>query len=238
MFPQIACPRECIVALAAFVLTFLRSASSNESLNVLPQIFQTSPQILYLRKGIFTLVAFVLLFSTVCFQMFPQIVCSKGVIITLVAFVWLFTTVCFKYVYSKCLHRRMHNHTGCTCATFLHCAFLNVPSNYLPQRMHSHIGCICLTFLLCVFSNGSSNGLPKRRYIRTGCTCQLSCHHLGNFAVINFHPFLQFEASVFFCCFGLTDSQKGKIKYLFRKTFTLNFFWRTPSVPSADNIYV
>ena len=26
-------------------------------------------------------------------------------------------------VSSKCFHKRMHNHIGCICSTFLHCAF-------------------------------------------------------------------------------------------------------------------
>ena len=65
----------------------------------------------------------------------------------------------------------MHNHTGCTCAAFLHCAFSNVPSNGLPERMYSHIGCICLIFLHCVFSNVSSNCLHMRMHNHTGSIC-------------------------------------------------------------------
>ena len=41
------------------------------------------------------MVAFVQLFSTVCFQMCPQIACLKRGKVTLVAFVWLFPVVCF-----------------------------------------------------------------------------------------------------------------------------------------------
>ena len=89
MCPQIACPRECIVALAAFVLTFLRCVFSNESSNGLPQIFQTSPQIIYLRKGIFTLVAMTFL-STVEYYVYLQIACMKRSIVTLTAIVMLF----------------------------------------------------------------------------------------------------------------------------------------------------
>ena len=53
------------------------------------------PQNVCTRKGRVTMVAFVWLFSTVCFQMLPQIACLRGCIITLVAFVWLLSTVCF-----------------------------------------------------------------------------------------------------------------------------------------------
>ena len=62
------------------------------------------PQTAHPGWCVLTLVAFVLLFSIVCFQMFPQIVCRKGVIITPVAFVWLFTTVCFHMpIQSACI---------------------------------------------------------------------------------------------------------------------------------------
>ena len=94
MCPQIACPRECIVALAAFVLTFLRCVFSNESSNGLPQIFQTSPQIIYLRKGIFALVAMTLL-STVEYYVYLQIACMKRSIVTLTTIVMLF--FCFVF---------------------------------------------------------------------------------------------------------------------------------------------
>ena len=33
------------------------------------------------------------------------------------------------------------------CLAFLHCAFSNVSSNRLHKRLHNHIGYICLTFL-------------------------------------------------------------------------------------------
>ena len=58
--------------------------------------FQMSPQIICLRRGKGTLVAFVWLFSTVGFQMFPQMACLRRGIVTLVAFVWLFSTVRFQ----------------------------------------------------------------------------------------------------------------------------------------------
>ena len=45
---------------------------------------------------IFTLVAFVWLFSIVLFQMCPQMVCPRGCKVTLVAFVCDFSSVCFQ----------------------------------------------------------------------------------------------------------------------------------------------
>ena len=55
-----------------------------------------SPQWPRVRAGKVTLIAFVWLFSTVCFQMCPQTSCTRGGIITLVTFIWLFSTVCFQ----------------------------------------------------------------------------------------------------------------------------------------------
>ena len=54
-------------------------------------------QIAHRKKCRVTLLAFVWLFSTVCFQMSPQIAGLRGCIITLVAFVWLFSTVWLIY---------------------------------------------------------------------------------------------------------------------------------------------
>ena len=54
------------------------------------------PQSACLNRGKVTLVAFVWLFSTVCFQMSPQNVCPRRCIVTLVAFVQLFSSVCFQ----------------------------------------------------------------------------------------------------------------------------------------------
>ena len=51
------------------------------------------PQITCLIRCIITLVAFVWLFSTVCYQMPRQMACLRICIITLVAFVQLFSTV-------------------------------------------------------------------------------------------------------------------------------------------------
>ena len=57
---------------------------------------QMAPQITWIRACIFALLAFVCLFSTVCFQMSPQIACLRGCKVTLIAFVWLFSTVFFQ----------------------------------------------------------------------------------------------------------------------------------------------
>ena len=48
-----------------------------------------------LRWCVVTLVAFVWLFSSVCFQVSPQIICQRGCIVTLFAFVWLFSMARF-----------------------------------------------------------------------------------------------------------------------------------------------
>ena len=97
-----------------------------------------------------------LTFSSVRFQMSSQIACPRGCIFTLVAFVWLFSTVnetsmrmdqsthshtgCICWTFLRCvflnvssngLPERMHSHIGCICFTFLHCAFSNVSSNCL-----------------------------------------------------------------------------------------------------------
>ena len=53
-------------------------------------------QIVRMRRCIFTLFAFVWLFSTVSFQMNPQIACPKGCKVALAAFVCLFSTVYFQ----------------------------------------------------------------------------------------------------------------------------------------------
>ena len=98
----------------------------------------------------------------------------------------------------------MHNHTDCTCTTFLHYAFSNVPSNGLLERMHSHTDCIylifstvyfqmspqiaclrcCLVtlvtyflaFLHCVFSNVSSKRLHKTKQSHIGWICLTFLH--------------------------------------------------------------
>ena len=54
------------------------------------------PKVALWRGCKVTSVAFVWLFSTVCFQMCPQIARLRGCIVALVAFVWLFSVVDFK----------------------------------------------------------------------------------------------------------------------------------------------
>ena len=87
-----------------------------------------------LREDKVTLIAFVWLYSTVCFDMSPQIACVGGCIVTKVAFVWLFPTVRFQ----------MPPHIACPreCRVtlvafvwFFHCASSSVSSNCLSQRM-------------------------------------------------------------------------------------------------------
>ena len=75
IFIQIACARGCTIELAALV--FIHCAFSNTALNALQ----------FTCKDAFTLVAFLLILSIVCFQMPPQMACPRGCIATLVAFV-------------------------------------------------------------------------------------------------------------------------------------------------------
>ena len=77
----------------------------------------------------------------------------------------------FSNVSSSCLPEMMQNHTGCICLTFLHCVFSNVSSKNLNQSMHNHTGCICLSFLHCVFSNASSNRLRYMMHTHSSCIC-------------------------------------------------------------------
>ena len=88
MCPQMACLRECIVALIAFVWLFSTMC------------FQMWPQRVCPRKGIVALVAFVWLFSTVRLQMCLQGACIRRCKVTLVAYVWLVSIVRFQ-MYSQ-----------------------------------------------------------------------------------------------------------------------------------------
>ena len=70
--------------------------------------FQMSPQIACPRRGIVTLVAFVWPFSAVRFQMTLQITCLKGNKVALVEFAWLFSTVSFHMCpQSVCINERI-----------------------------------------------------------------------------------------------------------------------------------
>ena len=115
-----------------------------------------SSQIACPRRGIITLVAFVRLFSTVFLNL-------KSV--------QLFTNVRFSNVSSKHLHRKMQNHIGCICWTFLYCALSNVSSKRRTEKMHSHIDCICSIFHHCAFSNVSSNCVLEKRHSHIGSIC-------------------------------------------------------------------
>ena len=123
----------------------------------------------FLWGCIITMVAFVWLFSAMCFQMFPQIACPggcilhclRGWIVTLAGFVCFFLHCGFLNVSSNHLHKRMQSHSGYICLTFLHCVFSSGSANCLHKGMHNHTGCICLTFRHCVFSNVASKNLQK-----------------------------------------------------------------------------
>ena len=60
--------------------------------------FQMSQRNACLREGIFAIVAFIWLSSTVPFQMSGQFFCLEGCQVTLGTFVWLFSSVFFKCV--------------------------------------------------------------------------------------------------------------------------------------------
>ena len=123
----------------------------------------------------------------------------------------------------------MHNHIGCICVTFLHCALSNVSSNGLLARMQSHIGHIYSTFIpLCVFkcvlklpvindakshwlhffyffhcefSNVSSNGLPEKMHSHIGCIYLISgpLHLHPSNQSHNFQDFAPLPMFVMFC---------------------------------------
>ena len=122
MCPQIACPRECIVALAAFVLTF-------------------SPQCVF--KWI--LKWFAPDISNVSSNYITQ---KRHIHISCIYFAFLHCV--FSNVSSMHLHKKIHSHIGCN-DLFIHCGILCVSSNCLHEKVHSHIGCNwlhCYAFLL------------------------------------------------------------------------------------------
>ena len=90
------------------------------------------------------------------FHVCPKKVWPVRFIITLIIFVQFCV---FSSALLNCLDQRKHNHIGCICVTFLHCASSNESSDGVHKRMHTHTGCICWSFLHCVFSNVSSNCL-------------------------------------------------------------------------------
>ena len=94
-----------------------------------------------LRDGIFAIVAFIWLSSTVSIQMSGQFFVWKDVRSHLVH-LFGFSPVCFSNVSSNGMTERMQSHTSCICSTFLHCTFSKVSSNCLPERRQIRIGCI------------------------------------------------------------------------------------------------
>ena len=60
--------------------------------------FNMLPQSACIRGNKVTLVPFVWLFFTVYFQIIPQITCIRGSKVTLVAFVWLFPTMAWVFI--------------------------------------------------------------------------------------------------------------------------------------------
>ena len=103
MFPQIACLKGCIITMIAFVCLF-SIVFLNVSAKSLDQSRQSHIDCICLTfhhcafsnvssNYLLTLVAYVGLFSTVCFQMWPQITRLRGGIFTLVAFVILPITI-------------------------------------------------------------------------------------------------------------------------------------------------
>ena len=78
-----------------------------------------STQRTWIRACKIALVAFVRLFSTVRFQMCPQMACLRGCIVALVAFVRLFSTVRFQMLAQMACPRRgiVSSHTGYICLT-------------------------------------------------------------------------------------------------------------------------
>ena len=133
------------------------------------------PQITCMRRCIVTLVAFVWLFSTVCFQMFPQIACMSGCIFTLVAFVrffstawedvkshwlhlfdfvWLFSTVCFQ------MFPQLASMSGCIFTLVAFVRFVSTVRFQVCPQIACLRGCkvtlIAFVWLFskcCVFSN-------------------------------------------------------------------------------------
>ena len=76
------------------VARFVQSRSITPSILNMP--FHVCHQLACTNGCIATLVAFIWLFSTMCFQMSLQIAWLTGCKVTLVAFVWLFSTVDFQ----------------------------------------------------------------------------------------------------------------------------------------------
>ena len=57
---------------------------------------------------------------------------------------------------SSCLPEKMHNHTGCICLVFLHCAFSDASQNNCKGRCK-----VTLVAFVCLFSAVSFQMFPK-----------------------------------------------------------------------------
>ena len=62
----------------------------------------------------------------------------------------------------------MHNHIGCICSTFLHCAFSNVSTNDLPEKRLFWRGIVTLVAFVWLFSTVRFQMWTKRSWIRAG----------------------------------------------------------------------
>ena len=114
-----------------------------------------------------TLVAFIWLFSKVCFQMSPQITRPRRCKVTLVAFVWLFSTI-FLNASSMYFYQRRHDLIGCFSLAFSLCAFSSVSCLIL---------CILATVaFVCAFPNGPSNFLDQ--------TCKMTFFAFVKFSLL------------------------------------------------------
>ena len=95
-----------------------------------------------MQKGcVISLVAFVRLFSSVCFQMSDQFACFRGCIVTLNAFVWLFSSVHYQMCPQIVCMSGGICHIGCICMTFLHCTMRS-----LYSRMPLYPICPCIRY--------------------------------------------------------------------------------------------
>ena len=129
-----------------------------------------------------TLVAFIWLFSKVCFQMSPQITCPRRCKVTLVAFVWLFSTI-FLNVSSMYFDQRRHT-------------ISLVALVYLFPTVHFHlrpqVSCLILCILatvafVCAFPNAPSNFLDQ--------TCKITF-----FAFVKIFPTLCIQMYTWMLC--------------------------------------
>ena len=114
-------------------------------------LFHFSPQCIIkcvpMRGCKITQVAFVCLFSIVCFRMCPQIACMRRCIITQVAFVWLFSSVPFQ----MCLQIACPRGCKITEIAFV-CLFSTMGFQMFPRWTWSRAGILTLVAFNCLFS--------------------------------------------------------------------------------------